>query len=476
LASFASALAAAVEPAAAEFMAGADISSLAVFEQRGAVYRDNGAPRDVIEMFRDHGVNWCRLRLFVDPKFENNYDGGYDPFVAQDLNYTIALAQRVKQSGGKVLLDFHYSDTWADPGHQWKPEAWKSLATMDLLQQQVYDYTRQSIEAFHAAGVPPQMVQIGNEIANGLLWNDPPNRAGANSGYPWTGGSNSAGLNRLATLLTAGVKGARDGAGDGDKPLIMIHHDKGSQWGTTEYFFDQMLPRLAANDADVDVIGYSYYPQFHSGGVAGVQRNLNNTAAAYGKPVVLVETGFPSRNPQSDEQNLGFPVTEAGQRAFLDAVVDAVENVPNDLGWGVFWWYPEARPLSGLGVWESGRYGWFDSSGNLLPTIDAFAGLNPLPTPGDFNGDGVVDGEDLAAWQSAFGEVGAGLAADGDDDGNVDGADFLLWQQALSAMPANAPSAAIPEPSTHAFAICFLAATAWTRRLFAMRRRSCQLR
>jgi arabinogalactan endo-1,4-beta-galactosidase len=119
-----------VQVSAMEFMAGADISSLPVHEEHGAVYKANNVTGDAIEILSNSGVDYYRLRLFVNPQFENNYSGGGDPFVAQDLDYTIALAQRVKQAGGKVLLDFHYSDTWADPGHQWKPEAWRSLTTM----------------------------------------------------------------------------------------------------------------------------------------------------------------------------------------------------------------------------------------------------------------------------------------------------------------------------------------------------------
>lgn len=426
---------------AAEFMAGADISSLSVHEYAGATYRQHGIADDAIEILRSQGTNWFRLRLFVDPKFQNNYNGGYDPFVAQDLNYTIALAQRIKQAGGKLFLDFHYSDTWADPGHQWKPEGWKSL-DMPALRQQVYNYTRESIEAFKAAGVLPQMVQIGNEIANGMLWNDDP-RAGANSGYPWTGGSNSTGLNRLADLISEGIKGARDGAGAGAEPLIMIHHDKGSQWGTTEYYFEQLLPRLQSRDADVDVIGYSYYPQFHSGGIVGVQENLNNTVARFGKPVVIAETGFPFRNPQSDEQNLGFPVTQAGQQQFLQAVVDAVKNVPNNMGLGAFWWYAEARPTTGLNVWEAGRYGLFDQNGNVLPAASVFDDVNLL---GDFNFDGIIDREDLAIFSAEFGLSNQPLAADGDRDGDVDGRDFLIWQRAVGTAVLSA--IAVPEPQT----------------------------
>ena len=153
----------------APFMAGADISALPVLENRGAVYRDGGQALPVIDILRDHGVNWFRLRLFVNP----NPAG--DAFVVNNLAYTIALAQRAKASGAKLLLDFHYSDTWADPGRQTKPAAWGNL-DYNQLQQQVYSYTKSSIEAFKAEGVLPEMVQIGNEISNGMLWNPAPIR------------------------------------------------------------------------------------------------------------------------------------------------------------------------------------------------------------------------------------------------------------------------------------------------------------
>ncbi len=433
-----------------EFLAGADISSLPVFEGRNARYYDQGVQRDLIPMFRDHGVNWFRLRLFVNPQAKNNYNGQADPFVVQDLNYTIALAQRVKLAGGKVLLDFHYSDTWADPGHQWKPAAWRTLNATQLTQQ-VYDYTRTTIESFKTAGALPEMVQIGNEIASGLLWNgeyvtnvNNTTVGGANTGYPWTGGNNSTGFDRLAALLSAGVKGARDGTGPGQEPQVMIHHDQGSNWGTTSYYFDGLLPRMRANGADIDVIGYSYYPLYHSGGIPALQQNLNNTASRYNKPVVVVEAGYPSRNAESDELNKGWPVTAAGQKAYLEDVIDAVQAVPNDMGRGVFWWFADARPASGLSVWKGGRYGLFDQSGNLLPAIDAYAGLNPVP--GDYNGDNKVNGADLAAWSDGFGQSGPNLPADGDRDGDVDGADFLFWQQRVTAAAAAPATAPTPEP------------------------------
>jgi arabinogalactan endo-1,4-beta-galactosidase len=379
---------------AAPFMSGADISALTVLENRGAVYRDGGQVLPAIDILRDHGVNWFRLRLFVNPNMAG------DPFVANNLAYTIDLAERAKASGAKLLLDFHYSDTWADPGRQTKPAAWSSLDYNEL-QQQVYSYTKSSIEAFKAEGVLPEMVQIGNEISNGMLWNPSPNLAGANSGYPWTGGSHSTGFNRLAGLLQAGIDGAKDGAGIGQEPLVMIHHDKGAQWNTTSFFFDRLVER----NVEFDVIGYSYYPKFHydsesgAGSIADVALNLNNTVSRFGKPVVVVETGFASRGAQF-EPDYEFEVSPEGQRQFLEALVDVVQDVPRDLGWGVFCWYPEARPVSGLNVWESGRYGLFDQGGNLLPAASVFEQFIPPTLGGDYNGDGQVDAADFVVWRA----------------------------------------------------------------------------
>ena len=413
--------------AAAEFMAGADISSVGVLEDYGAVYRDAGQAGDVVEMFAEHGVNWFRLRLFVNPN-------GQD-VVVNDLAYTLNLARRAKAAGGKVLLDLHYSDTWADPAHQAKPTAWSTLSGTQL-QQRVHDYTRNVVQAFRAEGLTPEMVQIGNEISNGLLWQD---------GYPWSGGSNNAGFDRVAALLNAGISGAKAGA-PGAEPLIMLHHDQGAKWATSSYYFN----KLVARNVDFDVIGYSYYPKWHydanngSGSIEDLQENLNNTAAAYGKPVVVVETGFPSRGAQFEPQ-YEFPISAMGQQQFLQAVVNTVEQVPNGLGWGTFWWYPEARPVNGLSVWEGGRYGWFDASGNLLPTIAAFEGLNPQL--GDFNHDGAIDAGDLTLWQLQFGEADNDLSADGDGDGDVDGSDFLMWQRNVEPAEGLSPVDSIPEPS-----------------------------
>ncbi len=417
-------------------MAGADISALTVLEDHGAVYSDGGQAGDAVEIFRDHGVNWFRLRLFVDPSG--------DGVVVNDLDYTIALAQRAKASGAKLLLDIHYSDTWADPGKQYKPAAWSSLS-FSQLETRVHDYTRDVLLSMKVDGALPDMVQIGNEIANGMLWDD---------GRLWRSGvPENTEFNNLATLISAGINGANDGTGAGNEPQIMIHHDKGADPYTGLYYFDRLLPRLQANGTDIDAIGYSYYPKYHydpatgDGGIADLQQNLNNTALAYGKPVVLVETGFPSTGAMW-EPNYEFDVSPAGQTQFLQALVNTVQAVPNDLGQGVFWWYPEAESVDGINVWEGGRYGLFDYSGNLLPAIDVFAGLNPT-TPGDYNGDGIVDAADYTVWRDTLGST-SDLRADGDDSGTVDAGDYTVWTShfgSTSGAGTMVATTAVPEPS-----------------------------
>jgi arabinogalactan endo-1,4-beta-galactosidase len=417
-----------------EFMAGADISALPVLEAGGVTYSAGGAQGDAIELLSDSGVGWYRLRLFVNPENDS------DPFVVNDLPYTIALAKRVKAAGGKLLLDFHYSDTWADPGSQSTPAAWSGL-DFNQLSQRVYDYTQQAVAGMKAEGVLPEMVQIGNEISNGMLWPH---------GSPWTGGSNRTGFDRLATLLQAGINGAKAGAGPGDEPLVMIHHDRADRWDTTSYFFNQLVQR----DVDFDVIGYSYYPKWHydpqtgDGGLADVAENLNNTALAYGKPVVIAETGFASRGQQY-EPTYEYPVSKEGQRQFLQALVDTVQAVPNGLGAGVFWWNADAVPAWPLPVWEGGRYGLFDQNGNLLPAASVFEAFLPTGLPGDFNGDGAVDAADYTTWRDA---VGSGYTP----------GDHAIWAANYGAVTTT--SKTVPEPASFGVAAVAMAIAAVRRR------------
>jgi hypothetical protein len=208
---------------------------------------------------------------------------------------------------------------------------------------------------------------------------------------------------------------------------------------------------------------HHYDPDDGSGSIEDVEENFNNTANRYGKPVVLVETGFAFRG--SSESEYEFDVSEAGQQEFLETLIDLVKNVPNGLGQGVYWWYAEARPSSGLSVWQNGRYGLFDQSGDLLSAAEAF--LEPVivePQLGDYNGDGLVNAADYIVWRNTFDQTGRTLAADGDGDGRVDQDDYDIWKNAYNNGPAEDEGGAesIPEPTS--LLLTLLAATSVYRR------------
>ena len=292
-----------------DFLKGGDISLLQTIEDHGGVYRENGEAKDALEIFKSHGMNWMRLRLFHTPSGEGP--------VCNDLDYTLALGQRIKNAGLGLLLNFHYSDTWADPGKQHKPEAWKKLS-YDKLKQAVHDYTRDVIAAFRDAGELPDMVQVGNEITPGMLWNH--GRVGGKRDTPeqWA---------RFAGLVQAGIDGVRAGAGEGAAIPIMIHIDRGGDAKATRWFFDNLLEQ----GVDFDVIGQSYYPFWH-GTFDDLRANLESTAERYNKDIIVVETGSPwveqemwrGKKPMGLEESrrlLPYPMTPEGQKQFLDELI-----------------------------------------------------------------------------------------------------------------------------------------------------------
>jgi arabinogalactan endo-1,4-beta-galactosidase len=318
---------------AADYAIGADLSFLKQAEDHGAVFKDNGQARPALEIFRDHGYNWIRLRLFHTPTDLPN-----------NLRYTIAMAQEAKKLGFKFLLDYHYSDTWADPGKQFIPKAWQGM-THDQMVEALYNYTRDSIAAFRDAGVLPDMVQIGNEITNGMLWPDA--RLPAN----W---------DHFADFIKAGIAGVETGKGDHPRPRIMIHIDKGGDWVATKHFFD----KLNTYDVNYDVIGESYYPWWH-GSIDDLRETLIHTALEYHKPIIIVECAY-NWEPGNYIKHPGpFPETPEGQKEFLEAVNRTVQATPDGLGIGLFWWEPAVTgPLV--------QRGFFDNNGNALPVITVF--------------------------------------------------------------------------------------------------------
>jgi len=342
-------------PPTGKVFLGADVSALARIEQAGGVFRDAGQAGDALAILHAHGSNGFRLRLFVNP---NDSD-----VQVNNLPYTIALAKRVKTAGAKLLLDFHYSDTWADPGHQTTPAAWASLG-YDSLVQRVQNYSDSVMTQLKLAGALPDIVQVGNEIDDGILW--PIGQlyvTPADSATEWT---------QFTGLIKAAIRGVRAALGPGDSVRIMLQYSQGGSAGGTQWFFDHM----AAYGVPYDLIGLSYYPFWH-GTLAALQANLQATAQRYGRDIMVVETAYPWRaggweGMVTNQSAMTWIVSPQGQGQFLKDVLDAVAATPNGHGAGVVWWYPESIQVPGLFVWGGGSLALFDSSGNLLPAAAQF--------------------------------------------------------------------------------------------------------
>ncbi|MCD7755202.1 MAG: arabinogalactan endo-1,4-beta-galactosidase [Firmicutes bacterium] len=359
-----------------DFITGFDLSTLEEVERCGGKFYDGGAADSALNILRRHGGNYLRLRLWNDPFTPEGADYGAG---VCDLSTVLRLARRAKNVGMVWLLDLHYSDFWADPGKQTVPKAWQGLDA-DGLAQAVYRYTLDVLCACRAAGVVPQMVQVGNELTNGLLW-------------PY---GRMPDYDNVARFVRAGVRAVREF--DPEIP-VMVHLDNGGNNGLYRDWFDHFFAR----GGECDVIGLSYYPLWH-GTMAALEENLRDLAARYGKPLILAETSTcftladygayeqlpPERRkgaPMRPElvEKLPYPPTPQGQADFLEALLDILRRVPGGLGKGFFWWEAAWLPVPGSGwakqggweyVHERGPGGneWanqalFDFDGNALPAL-----------------------------------------------------------------------------------------------------------
>ena len=343
--------------AGTNFVAGADFSLLSFFESQGVHYRENGVAKDGLQILKNHGINCVRLRLFTSSAAQ----AAADPYnYINNTNYTVPLAVRVKSAGLQFCLDFHYSDTWADPGHQATPAAWTNLGLAALVQQ-VRSYSSNTVATFAAAGAMPEYVQVGNEITSGFLW--PLGKVFGTGGTPWS---------QFGQLMKGAIQGIQDASGTA-MPKVIVHIDRGGDWPTTMWFFDN----LNAQGVPYDIIGESYYT-FYQGSPASLSNCLNNAAAQYGKPIMIAEDAFPwsSACPTNWTNSLyGYPPSPAGQVSFMSMVAQTVKSLPNNLGAGFFYWGTEYQAVSGVPEAGYDTASFFDASGNVLPVADAVGGM-----------------------------------------------------------------------------------------------------
>jgi arabinogalactan endo-1,4-beta-galactosidase len=347
------------------FYLGADISALADIERRGGVYLDGDQPGDAIAIFMKHGWTCFRLRIWVDPT--NGVNG---------LDYTVKLAKRIKAAGGTFMLDFHYSDWWADPQKQNKPAAWANLE-FDALVKQSQAYTAQVVKALKDAGAKPDFVQLGNEITGGLLWPDgqvkvPPSKVKVFEGdvkvmSPPEPYDDARQWNRLIRLLKANIDGVSSVTMPENNVQIIIHLDCGGDWPVTKWYLDH----LAEADVHYDIVGQSYYPHWH-GTLQNVRDNIRKTIRRYDKQVMIVETGYPSRDTHPSPAAVKYmlwPQTPAGQKQFL---ADLIRTVKEGGGIGVNYWHPETTFIPGnTNRWRGPNAdSLFDGAGRPLPAMN----------------------------------------------------------------------------------------------------------
>jgi arabinogalactan endo-1,4-beta-galactosidase len=392
------------DPIPDDFIRGVDISNCYIIEQAGGVYYDDdNTSGDIIEILKNHGVNWVRLRLWHNHKLAQN-PGPYNGDGDNDLVKTKAIARRAKAANMKFLLNFHYSDNWADPGRQQIPAAWSEF-TVDQLVQAVYDYTFDTILELKAAGAEPDMVQIGNEITPGML-------------SP-TIGSNAA---NLARVLNSGAQAVRLAA---PNAKIMLHLDSGGDVSKYNNWFDRFAahdgtPATAA-EVDFDVIGLSWYPYYSSHkSIDDLDTNIRNIRSRYNKEAVVAEHGWAwTIAYDGDELSNLFHITQENQtaaqmtdaRGYVTASGIAFETRANGTkylpaspenqakvmravmdaaitsgGGGVFWWAADWIPASGLrSNWDNQTL--FDFYGKALPALSVLgklqstAGSMPPPKP-----------------------------------------------------------------------------------------------
>ena len=315
-------------PTISAFAKGADVGWLPQMEATGYKFYDtDGKQKDCLQLLKDRGINTIRLRVWVNPS-NDKASGHCSPAE------TVTMAVRAKKLGMRIMIDFHYSDSWADPGKQTKPAAWVNHTFLEL-QNDVYNHTFEVLNLLKAAGVTPEWVQVGNEIPGGMLWPD----------------GKSSNFGQLAQLLNKGYDAVK---AVNTKIKVIVHVDEGNNNAKFRWFFDN----ATANNVKYDVIGLSYYPYWiksdYTETIADLANNLNDMVARYNKEVMVVEVGGEYDKVQNTYE-------------MLAATIKAVKNVPNNKGLGVIFWEPQGEKS-----WSGYSLSAWQSDGKPSPALDAF--------------------------------------------------------------------------------------------------------
>ncbi|KAF8316145.1 arabinogalactan endo-1,4-beta-galactosidase [Clavulina sp. PMI_390] len=311
---------------------GADISSVPVSEAAGTTFKDtNGVAGKAETILKNHGMNSGRVRIWTA--------GTYN------LAYGLALGKRIKAAGMTLLVDLHYSDTWADPGHQAIPSGWGS--TVSALNTNIYTYTQSVVSAFNAQGTPIDILAIGNEINNGFLWN-----VGALPNY-----------DSISQMLHSARSGATAGGFTGK---AMIHLADG--WKDNTWWYTDMIRSGELSTSDFDIMGFSFYPFYNTGAtLSALQTSLTTIVNKYGKDVIIAETDWPATSC-STAMSASYPDSPTGQLQWISGITSVLNALPGGHGKGIYYWEPTWLQNANLGSSCADNL-LFDSSGTARSSV-----------------------------------------------------------------------------------------------------------
>ena len=331
-----------------QFIKGVDISILKQVEENGGLFYENGNQIDPIQLFKDKGLNTARIKIWHTPSLNYN-----------NLESVLEIADRANSVGLDLLLDFHYSDTWADPSSQTKPSSWVDL-TFEILCDSIEQYSRHVITKLKNQNTLPKYVQIGNETDCGLLWPD---------GYVCDESNNDSQWYKLGTLFMHAINGVKSAIDTQDTLEIISHVSSGGNW-----FFNNLIEQ----GVDIDILSISYYPMWH-GTLTDLNQNMDELGDEFQKPVLIVETAYPFTLQWNDSTNNilgldtqllnGYEASEEGQLSFLHDLMSLVDE--NNHGMGICYWAPDWISTNQFGSpWENQAL--FDFDGELLDAISVF--------------------------------------------------------------------------------------------------------
>lgn len=342
-----------------QFVMGADLSYVNQVQDYGGVYKDSGSIKDPFTIFKNHGANLVRVRLWHNPQWLKPLNGGKMYNDLYDVEKTI---QRSKAAGMAVNLDLHYSDTWADPDHQSIPAAWAGLS-LAILKDSVYNYTMSVLNYFKSKNLTPEMIQVGNETNQGMLW-----PIGKTTGNNFTS---------FCELLKSGIKAVRDfSLTSSVKPQIILHV---AQLQNANYWAANVI--TTGGITDFDVLGLSHYSKWGTiNAMADITNTIRSLKTTYGKKIMVVETGYPFTIQNADTYNNiigsdalvnGYPITEEGQYNYMK---DLTQAIISGGGTGIMYWEPAWITSSLHDLWGTGS-SWenmalFGFSSNTLPAMD----------------------------------------------------------------------------------------------------------